>query len=124
MQGNPYQVYKQQSIMTMTQGEMLHKLYEEVVKQLRCAEIFIEEKDYGKTNEALQKAQRILNHLKATLNHQYEISNNLAALYDYFIQQIVLANIRKDAAPIREVAPMIQELEDAFTQADKLARIS
>ena len=28
---NPYQKYQQQSVMTMTQGEMLTKLYDEVI---------------------------------------------------------------------------------------------
>ena len=37
MQKNPYQAYKQQSVMTMTQGEMLNKLYEEAAKQLSFA---------------------------------------------------------------------------------------
>ena len=67
MQKNPYQAYKQQSVMTMTQGEMLNKLYEEAVKQLSFAEVYMKDKDYTKINDALQRAQRILNHLRATV---------------------------------------------------------
>ena len=37
---NPYQKYQQQSIMTMTQGEMLIKLYDEVNKQLNAVKQF------------------------------------------------------------------------------------
>lgn len=122
MAANPYQVYKQQSVMTMTQGEMLGKLYEEIVKQLRFAQVYIGEKDYGKTNDALQRAQRILNHLKATLDHQYEVAGNLEALYNYFLQQIVSANIKKSAQPLEEVIPMVEELGEAFAQADRQLR--
>lgn len=122
MPNNPYDVYKQQSILTMTQGEMLNKLFEEIVKQLSCAQLYIEEKDVGKANQALQKAQRILNHLRATLDFQYDVSNNLAALYDFFIQKIIQANIKKDAGPIQEILPMIQDLQATFIQADKIAR--
>lgn len=122
MQKNPYQAYRQQSVMTMTQGEMLNKLFEETVKQLTFAEVYMQDKDYTKTNDALQRAQRILNHLKATLNFDYDISNNLAALYDFFVSKIVEANIKKKPEPIREILPMVKELQETFVQADKQAR--
>lgn len=119
---NPYQAYKQQSILTMTQGEMLNKLYEEIIKQLSCAEVYIEEKNFFKANEALQKSQRILSHLSGTLNFQYDVSQNLASLYDYFIQQIVSANVKKDVEPLKEIIPMVKELQALFAEADRIAR--
>ena len=122
MQKNPYQTYKQQSVMTMTQGEMLNKLFEETVKQLSFAEVYLKDKDYNKTNDALQRAQRILNHLRATLNFDYEISNNLAALYEFFVSKIVEANIKKESGPIHEILPMVKELQETFIEADKRAR--
>ena len=122
MQKNPYQAYKQQSVMTMTQGEMLNKLYEEAAKQLSFAEVYMKDKDYTKTNDALQRAQRILNHLRATLNFDYDISNNLAALYEFFVSKIIEANVKKKPEPIREILPMVKELQEAFAQADKQAR--
>ena len=77
---NPYQKYQQQSIMTMTQGEMLTKLYDEVIKQLNAVKQFNQEKDYEAANLASQKAQKISRHLNSTLDFQYEVSNNLSAL--------------------------------------------
>lgn len=120
---NPYEKYKQQSVMTMTQGEMLVKLYEETVKQLSGATMYIESKDFEKANKSLQKSQRILNHLKSTLNYEYDVSNNLSALYDFFLARIVEANIKKDASPIREVIPMVDELRETFGKADRLSRL-
>ena len=40
---NPYQQYQRQSVMTMTQGEMLTKLYDEVIKQMSGAKICLTE---------------------------------------------------------------------------------
>ena len=119
---NPYQRYQQQSVMTMTQGEMLTKLYDEIVKQLSAAQISLQEKDYGAVNRQLQKAQRVLNHLRVTLDPQYEISQNLSALYDYFIRRLIEANLRKDGAPVQEVLGMVEELRETFIQADRAAR--
>lgn len=122
MMTNPYQKYQQQSVMTMTQGEMLKKLYDGVIKELSGAVVYIDQKDYVHTNMSLQKAQRILNHLKVTLNFKYEVSSNLSSLYDYFISQIVQANMKKDPKLLEEIIPMVAELRDAFVQADKNAR--
>lgn len=120
---NPYEKYKQQSVMTMTQGEMLVKLYEETVKQLSGAVIYIQDKDYVRANQSLQKSQKILKHLKSTLNYKYEVSNNLADLYDFFIRKIVEANIKKDSAPLIDVIPMVDELRDTFGKADRISRM-
>ncbi len=119
MPRNPYEAYKQQSVMTMTQGEMLLKLYDETIKQLNSAEIHMNEKEIEKTNQALQKAQKIINYLRATLDFQYDISNQLSALYDFFVRQIVTANVRKDVQPIKDILPMVCDLRDAFAQAAK-----
>lgn len=122
MAQNPYQKYQQQSVMTMTPGEMLLKLYDEVITQLTAAKQFNEEKDIQRANAAFQKAQKILRYLDQTLDPQYEISASLSALYDYFIRRLVDANLHKDNAPIDEVLPMIAELRDTFYQADKATR--
>lgn len=122
MINNPYDRYKQQSVMTMTPGEMLLKLYDETIKQLHVAISFIEEGDITKSNVALQKAQRIINYLTTTLDFKYEISNNLAALYAYFIRMIMKANVKKDTSVLKEILPMIADLRDAYSKADVMAR--
>lgn len=120
---NPYNKYASQSVMTMTHGEMLTKLYEATILNMNLAIKGISEKDVPATNLALQKAQKILNYLTATLDRQYPISNNLAALYDFFNHQLIAANVKKDASLIQEIVPMVEELRDAFVQGDKLSRI-
>ncbi len=119
---NPYQKYQQQSVMTMTQGEMLTKLYDEIIKQLSAAQQFLVQENPEEVNKALQKAQRILAHLQITLDRKYEISESLDALYDYFIRRIIDANLHKDTAPIEEVLPMIADLRETFIKADRTAR--
>jgi flagellar protein FliS len=119
---NPYEKYKQQSIMTMTQGEMLSRLYEEIVTQLQGAVILVGEKDYVRANTALQKAQRIISHLKSTLDFQYEVSENLRMLYDFFNLKIRQANVSKDMREIEEIIPMVTQLKETFQQADRIAR--
>ncbi len=123
MSYNPYNKYASQSVMTMTHGEMLTKLYEAAILNMNLAIRGIGEKNVADTNLALQKTQKIFNYLTVTLDRQYPISNNLAALYDFFNRQLIAANIKKDAALIKEIIPMVEELRDAFIQGDKLSRI-
>lgn len=120
---NPYLKYKEQSVMTMTPGEMVVRLFEEAIKQLTIARSAINNHKIETANSSLLKSQNIIRHLRSTLNMQYEISNNLAMLYDFFINQIIQSNIKKDTQPIDDIIPMLTELKDSFAQAEKLARI-
>ena len=109
--------------MTMTQGEMVTKLWDEVLKQLSAGVIFIDKKDIQQSNKALQKAQRIITHFRTTLDFKYELSNDLDALYEFFNSKIVQANIHKDTALINEILPMITDMRDSFAQAERSVRM-
>lgn len=121
---NPYSQYAAQSIMTMTPGEMLTRLYDGAVLDLNLAVQGIEEKDYEKVNLYIQKAQKIITYLTVTLDMRYPVSENLAALYDFFNYYIRKANIEKSAAMLKEVIPMIEDLRNTFTECDRLSRMS
>lgn len=119
---NPYARYAAQSVMTMTKGEMLSKLYEALVKNLRLGVIGIENNDTAATNLHLQKAQSIITYLVSTLDRKYPVSANLMSLYDFFNRQIISANVKKDAKMINEIIPLIEDLRSTFIEADRLAR--
>lgn len=121
---NPYAKYKEQSVMTMTQGDMINLLYEEIISRLNKAIICIEEKDIEGRNNHLKKARAIVTHLDTTLDPQYEVSKNLSSLYEYFNYSMTQANIKNDAGSLQEILPMVEELKDAFAQADKQVRMS
>jgi len=119
----PYEKYLDQSVTTMTQGEMVVRLYEEVINQLSRAKIHMEDNDTEKISLSIKKAQKILNHLLATLDHKYELSKNLDSLYRFFLQRIIVASVKKDKMIIDEVLPLIVELKDTFAEGERLSRI-
>ena len=53
---NPYEQYKKQSIMTMTQGELVVQLFEGCSKRLNAAVFHIESGNTEKADEELYKA--------------------------------------------------------------------
>ncbi len=122
MAENPYKKYREQSVNTMTQGELLNLLFETCVKRLTEGVMYIEQKDYSKANESLHKGERIIRYLDSTLDRQYEIANDYSRLYEYFLWRIMSGNIHKDAEAINEVIPMISDLGKTFKEAERIAR--
>lgn len=120
---NPYAKYKEQSVMTMTQADLVKLLFDEAINRLNKGLAGLEQKDYEGSNTHFKKAQAIFTHLSSTLDDQYEVSQGLASLYEYFNYQILQANLKKTPEPVAEVLPMITELKDAFYQADKQVRM-
>lgn len=119
---NPYETYKQQSVLTMTPGQMLIAVYDELIKQLNIAIISFEKNDIAEINRSLLKSQRIINELRGTLNYDYEISKNLSDIYNFFNRAIMNANVKKNPADLKDVLQMVTELRDTFAEADKRTR--
>lgn len=119
---NPYQKYMQQSVTTMTPAQLVIALYDKAITEMNKAIIFIEEKDIPKAHNSITRASEIVDALDAHLKVKYEISENLAALYQYFREKLVEANIKKDAEILKEIIPMFQEIRDAFFEISKTVR--
>lgn len=119
---NPYEKYQQQMVTTMTQGDMLLKLYDETIKQMEIARAAIAAGQISEMDKAIGKAEQIVRYLRKTLDFRYPVSNNLAKLYDFFSTQLVMANVKKDAAHLDDIQPLVAELRETFAQCAKLDR--
>ncbi len=119
---NPYEKYQQQMVTTMTQGEMLLKLYDETLRQIDLAKSYIQADNVEEMNKSLSKAQKIIRHLRDNLDFRYPISHNLSQLYDFFYRELMFANIRKDCKPLNDIRPLILDLRNTYEQCDKIDR--
>lgn len=118
---NGSQSYKNQSIMTMTPGEMLLLLYDELTKRLLRAELALQKKDYGLFDASVQRSVEIVQYLKDTLNYNYEISRELNKMYDFFLYELSRASASRKAETIQELKPLVKDLRDSFAEAAKRA---
>ena len=116
---NGYQAYKNQSVMTMTPGEMLLLLYDELTKRLVRAELALEKEDYALLDASVQRCVDIVQHLKDTLNFNYEISRELNAMYDFFLYELSRVSAGRKSDVIKELKPLVKELRDTFAEAAK-----
>ena len=119
---NPYAKYKEQSVTTATPEELTLMLYNGCIKFINLAEVYIEEKDYAKSNLNIQKAQGIIQELNITLNMDYEISQNLRQLYTFVNEKLLDANIKKDKQALFDAKEIVLDLRDTWKEAMALSR--
>ena len=116
------EAYKRQQIMTATPEALTLMLYNGCLKFIDEGMAALAKKDYEQTNNYLQRAQAIITEFRATLNMDYEISNQLMPLYNYAYDRLVEGNMKSDPAQIQEARDIMHELRDAWAQAMVKAR--
>lgn len=118
-----YQQYKAQSINTMTPGELLMLLYDELIKRLARAEIALKNQNYEVFDESIIRCREILRYLDDTLDMQYPISHDLHRLYDFFSYELSRVQVGRNEKVLAEVKPRLTDLRDTFRQAQKAGSV-
>ncbi len=121
MENKGYQHYKEQSVNTMTQGELLLLLYDELLKRLMRCDLALTKKNYELFEASVDRCIQIVRYLDDTLDFQYEISRELHRLYDYFGYELNRIKLGRNKTELDRVRPMVSELREAFRTADKNA---
>lgn len=114
-----YQSYKDQSVNTMTQGELLLLLYDELVKRLTRAELALDKEDYETFEASVLRSIDIIHYLDDTLDMQYPISANLTRLYEYFCYELQRVRAGRNRTELERVRTMAGELRDSFREAQR-----
>lgn len=117
-----YQQYKTQSVETMTKGEMLILLYDEINKRLIRARTFFEKGEIELFEADIQRAIDIVNYLTKSLDRKYPISNDLYKLYDFITFELMRLKSGRNLALIDDVTPLIKDLRDSFKEADRITK--
>lgn len=124
MLANPYEQYRQQGVMTASPVELIVMLYDGCIKQMKLGVMAIENKDYSAANQALQKAQDILGELVTSLDMNYELAATLLELYNFFLSELVEANMSKNTQRIAPVIEIMQDLRVTWAEAAKMNRVA
>lgn len=119
METRGFQMYKEQAVNTMTQGEQLLLLYDGLVKYLTRAELTLKDSDFSAFEVAVEKSAKIVDYLNSILDRQYPISKNLASLYEFMEYELVRVKVGRNQTELERVKSMAIELRDSFRQADK-----
>ena len=99
-----YSAYKETSVKTASQGKLIVMLYDEAVRQLSMAVTLFKSNDkvapqnIEKLHNCIVKVQDIITELQVSLDMDKggKIASNLMALYVFFNQQLLDANITQN----------------------------
>lgn len=114
-----FQQYKGQALNTMTQGELLLLLYDELAKRLVRAELALVKEDYEIFEASVDRSVEIIQYLDNTLDMQYPISGNLTKLYEFFCYELSRVKVGRNKTELERVKTMVNELRDSFQTAQK-----
>ena len=114
------QNYKAQSLNTMTQGELLVLLLDELVKRLMRGDMALEQKDMQLFEASIQRCIDIVRYLDDTLDRRYEVSRGLHRLYDFFCYDLNRIMLGRNKTELDKLRPMITDLRDTFRIAERI----
>ena len=119
---NPYANYKETQIKTASPEKLLMMLFDGGIKFMKQAKDHLEKKEMKEANNKLQRSQAILLELMNSLDtKQGEVAENLMLLYDYMLNELIQANVRKDTEKIDNIMEMMREMKETFQEASKQA---
>ena len=116
---NQYQnAYKRASVNTMDRSKLVVMLYDGAIRNIKIGIESMRSQNLEKTHQSLTKAKSIISELSVSLDMEKggEVATNLRSLYLYMFDQLIEANIRKDAAIAANVLKLLLQLREAWAQ--------
>ncbi len=116
---NPYQKYKETSILSASREQILLMLYEGAIKFTKLALQAAEQKKVAERGQNLMRAYDIIMELQVSLDHKVggEIAKQLDQLYTYVLEQYTKANISGDTDAMKNALKVIENLYDGWKVA-------
>ncbi len=113
---NQYAQYNTSKVLTASPAELTLMLYDGAIKFNNIAIMAIEKKDIEKAHNNIVKVERIINEFRATLDEQYEVSQDFDRVYVYLLQRLFEGNVKKDPEILEEVNTHLREMRDTWKQ--------
>ncbi len=120
LRSNGYAAYANNRIMTASKGELTLLLYEGAIKFCNMAIAAIKENNVQKAHVNIVKVQKIIEEFQSTLDHKYPIAKDFDNVYSYLQQQLVQANVKKDADILKEVLGHLRTMHDTWKEVMRL----
>jgi len=112
----PQDVYRRQDVMTATSIDLIVMLYDALKKNIILGRRGIEKKSVQNAHNHLMKAQEIVTALINSLDMNYQISEELLAIYEFALRTLEDANLHKDTAPLEPLIDIVDELRSAWNE--------
>ncbi|MVX62357.1 flagellar export chaperone FliS [Clostridium chromiireducens] len=123
MYSNGYNVYKNNSVNYASKEQLLLMLVDGAVKFSKIARQAIVDEDFKKAHDALIRTQDIFSELMVSLDTTVgDWAVQLFRVYAFIKERLIAANLKKDIEIVDEIIPLIEDINDTWKQAYKLAK--
>ncbi|MCL4780376.1 MAG: flagellar export chaperone FliS [Gammaproteobacteria bacterium] len=98
--------------------QLILRLMQGALDRIISARGHMQRREVALKGEALGRAVRMIDGLRACLDHQNggDIATNLAALYEYMTRRLTEGNLRNDPRALDEVADLLDEIRSGWEQ--------
>lgn len=122
--GNYVQEYRKNAVNGASPVQLVVMLYDGALRFMEAGRAAMLKGDLPNQNQNLQRAQRIVMELMATLNMDQggEISQNLMALYTFVLEQLVEANVKDSTDPIDHAMKTMSGLRESWVEIERQTR--
>lgn len=116
-----YQAYQKNMYETASPHKLISLLYNAAITNIQRASNALDDRNLADASRYIMKSQDIIYELMACLNEEQggNIAANLKQIYFYCTNQLIQANIHKDANRLKEVEGIIDSLRQAWQEIGK-----
>ena len=107
------QAYRRNQLTTTDSATVLLMLYQGTIDALNRAQASMAAGDMADKGREILRANDIINQFLASLDYEIggELSHSLEGLYRYMLDQILIANVKNDPAPLAVVVSLLSTLK-------------
>ncbi|MDR3593981.1 flagellar export chaperone FliS [Clostridium sp.] len=123
MYSNGYNVYKNNAVNYASKEQLLLMLVEGAVKFCKIGRQAIIDKDIKKANDALIRTQDIFSELMISLDTSAgDWAVQLLRVYEFIKKRLIEANLTKNLEIVDEVLPLIEDINETWKEAYRIAK--
>ena len=111
-----YDAYAKNKILTSSPAELTLMLYEGAIKFCNIAIAAIEEKNVEKAHNNITKVENIIAEFLSTLDHKYPVAKDFENVYNYLMERLLEANLKKDKEILEEVLTHLRTMRDTWKE--------
>jgi len=121
---HPQDAYRRQDVLTANSVDLIVMLYDALKKNLILGKRCIVKNDAAVAHKHLMKAQEIISALINSLDMNYQIAEDLLAIYEFVLRSTGEANVNKDATMLEPLIDIVEDLRSAWDQIRSANRSS
>lgn len=116
---NGYNNYAKERILNASPAQLTLMLYDGAIKFCNIAITAVEKGDVVKAHNNIMKVEKIIGEFRATLDFKYPVAKDFDKVYQYIMDRLIEANIKKDKDILEEVLTHLRTMRETWDEVMK-----